>query len=96
LGDLLLVLRYDAPSPQGCEGDVRENAKRHDLGDSFTEHDVMSAQPSVTHRRAASRRAGASRNDGSPPRSHGAVLLSNIMQPNEELGMNTSRRLSAW
>jgi hypothetical protein len=31
---------------------------------------------------------GRFRNDGAPARNHGAIMLSNIMQPNAELGMN--------
>ena len=31
---------------------------------------------------------GRLRNDGAPTRNHGAIMLSKIMQPNAELGMN--------
>jgi hypothetical protein len=31
---------------------------------------------------------GRFRNDGAPARNHGAIMLSKIMQPNAELGMN--------
>ena len=31
---------------------------------------------------------GRFRNDGAPAKNHGAIMLSKIMQPNAELGMN--------
>ena len=42
----------------------------------------------VFHAPAARIAAWRFRNDGAPARNHGAIMLSNIMQPNAELGMN--------
>ena len=42
----------------------------------------------VVHAPARIAACGRLRNDGAPARNHGAIMLSKIMQPNAELGMN--------
>ena len=57
------------------------------MGDGRTAH--MGNIVAVGHAPAVRIAAcGRFRNDGAPARNHGAIKLSNIMQPNAELGMN--------
>jgi hypothetical protein len=61
--------------------------QRVDLRDSLTTRDRVGV--AVVHAPAARITAwGRLRNDGAPARNHGAIMLSKIMQPNAELGMN--------
>src|SRR5207245_2976535 len=71
--------RYPPQNDQGDAVDVR---------DSLTKHEITSASPSFYASAARIAAWGRFRNDGAPARNHGAIMLSKIMQPNAELGMN--------